>query len=146
MVIALGILPQVNEGTVHSDLPLIREFDGERHYDSFGNELWTYAIMAIGGQAHKWQQCQRGCARFLECIVTPEFELRSNVELTHTGPMKNAEGVCLSDADRTIRLPYEAEFGGVCNADPHVRRSELKFIGNGMRVIWSRPTVADDGG
>src|SRR5690349_2114247 len=59
--------------------------------------------------------------------------------------MKNLERVCLSDTCRTIRLPYEAEFGGVRNSNSHVRRSELKLIGRGMRLIWRRPCVADQG-
>src|SRR5262245_4855464 len=57
--------------------------------------------------------------------------------------MDNSERVCQSDARCTIRLPYEAELGGVCNSDSHVRRSELKLIANSTGLIWSIASVAD---
>src|SRR5262245_7174101 len=55
--------------------------------------------------------------------------------------MDNSERVCLADAYRTIRLPYEADLRGARNSDPHVRRSKLKLIANPVL----RPSVADEG-
>ena len=102
MVAALGMLPQMSEGAIQSDFPLIGELDREWYYDAACNKLRTDPVVAIGGQHNKWQQCQGGCASLLEGIVTPEIELGAKVEATDTGLMENSERVGLSGAYCTV--------------------------------------------
>src|SRR5262245_23525950 len=145
MVAALDILPQMSKPAVQSDLPLFGKLDGQWYHDAASDELWTDAVVTIGGQADEGQKCQRSCARLFEVIVTPQIELGPNIEAADTGLVENCERVYQSGADRTIRLPHHVDFGGVCQPDSHVRCQEVELLGDGTLLICSRARVASDG-